>query len=568
MNTANWMRGIPGNLLISQISIPGTHDSATYTAGDHEGFAFVQTQHLSIADQLLAGCRFLDIRGRLFGNALTIHHESFYLHLNFDDVLGFCQAFLQGNPSECVLMSLKEEYERGSKLSYEQVVQTYISKNPSLWYTADRLPTLDSVRGKIVLLRRFELDPHSAPLGIPLNLVGSASGNDRFSSNPPETLHYEDLYAPNNIEQKQAAILANIGLAQANTNPGNLYLTFTSGYKSFPPITPQGMARVINPWLSGVIFLNQRNLGMLAVDFITRELCASIIDSNFRRSGYLFAISVTTIDFNNLLLCATADGQNWSHRGPIGRSSQFAPALVEFQGQLLAAFVAHDNRNPLVVCASADGLNWSDKSRVGQFSKSTPSLAVFHDRLALAFVADNSTNTLLVCSSADGASWSANTNVGHFSKSAPSLAAFNDRLYLAFVADNKTNTLLTCSSADGLSWSEDVNVGQSGKFAPALAVFNDRLYLAFVADNKSNSLLVCSSADGRNWSEHTNVGQFSKSAPALAVFDDRLYLAFVADNDTNSLLACSSADGKSWSANSNSGQLSKFAPSLAAGIRS
>jgi 1-phosphatidylinositol phosphodiesterase len=276
MNLVNWMRDIPGSLLISQISIPGTHDSGTYKADSRSGAGFVKTQVLSIADQLLAGCRFLDIRGRLFGNALTLHHGEVYLNLNFDDVLGFCQTFLESNPTECVLMSLKEEHTRElDTITYEQAVQNYIRKNPSLWYTADRLPALDGVRGKIVLLRRFALDQDSAPLGIPLELGDNTSGSSPSCPNPPETLYYEDRYNPDSTAQKKDAILGNIGLAQANANPGNLYLTFTSGYKS-PFTTPAKLAKVINPWFSGVIS-HHRNLGMLAVDFITHELCIKII---------------------------------------------------------------------------------------------------------------------------------------------------------------------------------------------------------------------------------------------------------------------------------------------------
>lgn len=276
MNLVNWMSDIPGSLLISQISIPGTHDSGTYTAAPLSGVGFVKTQALSIADQLLAGCRFLDIRGRLIGNALALHHGEVYLHLNFDDVLGFCQTFLQMNTTECVLMSLKEEHTRESDtITYEQAVQDYIRKNPSMWYTADRLPTPDSVRGKIVLLRRFALDLDSAPLGIPLELGDNTSGSSLFYPHPPETLYYEDRYNPDNLAQKKDAILKNIGLAQANTNPGNLYLTFTSCYMT-PLATPAGMASAINPWLSGVIS-HHRNLGVLAVDFITQKLCSDII---------------------------------------------------------------------------------------------------------------------------------------------------------------------------------------------------------------------------------------------------------------------------------------------------
>ena len=118
----SWMSGLQDNISISKISIPGTHDSgARVDAPVVSGTA--KTQDLSIAEQLNAGVRFLDIRCRHIDNAFTIHHGAIYQNLNFDDVLNACYTFLNSHPSETIIMSVKEEYDASNTTrSFEQTL--------------------------------------------------------------------------------------------------------------------------------------------------------------------------------------------------------------------------------------------------------------------------------------------------------------------------------------------------------------------------------------------------------------------------------------------------------------
>jgi len=149
----NWMGALNSNYTLSQFSVPGSHDAgARYEPVS--GTAICQT--LTISDQLNAGVRFLDIRCRHYYDAFTIHHGSVYQNLNFDDVLNACTSFLNSNPTECIIMSVKEEYNAaGNTRTFEQTFDSYTAKNPGYWYLGANIPVLSSVRGKIVLLRRF-----------------------------------------------------------------------------------------------------------------------------------------------------------------------------------------------------------------------------------------------------------------------------------------------------------------------------------------------------------------------------------------------------------------------------
>jgi 1-phosphatidylinositol phosphodiesterase len=59
MSTQNWMGNVPGNVYLSQLSIPGTHDTLTFSA---TAVAEDQDPSFDIATQLNAGIRYFDLR--------------------------------------------------------------------------------------------------------------------------------------------------------------------------------------------------------------------------------------------------------------------------------------------------------------------------------------------------------------------------------------------------------------------------------------------------------------------------------------------------------------------------
>ncbi len=119
----------------------------------------VQTQSMPLATQLLAGVRVLDIRCRRIDNKFAIHHGFVYQHANFDDVLTTVTQFLLEHPNETVLMRVKEEYDASnSSLSFAEIFNNYANNaayTNYFWKFSDSNPTLDAVRGKIVVLRNF-----------------------------------------------------------------------------------------------------------------------------------------------------------------------------------------------------------------------------------------------------------------------------------------------------------------------------------------------------------------------------------------------------------------------------
>ncbi|UXI70138.1 phosphatidylinositol-specific phospholipase C domain-containing protein [Tahibacter amnicola] len=155
---SDWMRGVAGHRRLKDLSLPGTHDTMAYNVSFPLA-DIAQTQTMPLATQLAAGVRVLDIRCRRIDNKFTMHHGAVYLHANFDDVLQTVARFLQQHPGETVLMRIKEEHEpANSSMSFPEIFDTYANDprySGYFWKSNDPNPTLNDVRGKIVVLANF-----------------------------------------------------------------------------------------------------------------------------------------------------------------------------------------------------------------------------------------------------------------------------------------------------------------------------------------------------------------------------------------------------------------------------
>ncbi|MFC4625079.1 phosphatidylinositol-specific phospholipase C domain-containing protein [Daeguia caeni] len=148
----DWMAAIPDNMPLSHLSIPGTHDSSTYTYDDALLKGWVRTQNWSIAEQLNNGIRFLDLRfGKYSNNRLGMFHGSINLNLPFSDVLSTCIDFLDNHPRETIIMRVKRE---NSNISDSELIQFFNNeisgKEKYIWQGIDT-PKLGEVRNKIVI---------------------------------------------------------------------------------------------------------------------------------------------------------------------------------------------------------------------------------------------------------------------------------------------------------------------------------------------------------------------------------------------------------------------------------
>ncbi|MFI0776934.1 phosphatidylinositol-specific phospholipase C domain-containing protein [Streptomyces sp. NPDC021212] len=239
----DWLSGIADATPVQRLTLPGTHDS-----GARYGGPWTECQNTTIADQLNSGIRFLDIRCRAFENAFPIHHGAFYQHLNFDDVLGACRAFLSAHPSETVLMRVKQEYSEESAAEFRRIFDTYLDDKGwrSLFRLDATLPTLGQARGRVVLL-------------------GDSGDMPGVRYADPQLFDIQDDYMAEPFG-KYPKIEAQFRKAVAQ--PGKLYMNYVSTAALLPP---RGNADRLNPQVKTLLesASNQgwTGLGIVPMDF-------------------------------------------------------------------------------------------------------------------------------------------------------------------------------------------------------------------------------------------------------------------------------------------------------------
>jgi 1-phosphatidylinositol phosphodiesterase len=307
----NWMSTLDGTLPLSQFSIPGTHDSGA-TVEPISGTA--KAQNLSIGDQLNAGIRFLDVRCRHINNAFAIHHGQVYQNLNFDDVLNATFGFLNSNPNETVIMSVKQEYtDSGDTRSFEDTFDAYVAQNPTKWLLTSSIPTLSAARGKIVLFRRFGAS--RTPKGI-----DASNWPDDTSFSTDSTLRVQDHYNVSNNDTKWGYIQAVLNEAYYG-GPNTLYVNFSSGVQSIigiPNIT--GVSNNINPRVATYFSTHTSGrFGALLMDFADATKASAIYATNAPASGLVSRPAYFMIVNKNSGKCLDLIGGNSSNGAAINQ---------------------------------------------------------------------------------------------------------------------------------------------------------------------------------------------------------------------------------------------------------
>lgn len=334
----NWMSSLNNSLYLSQFSIPGTHESMAL----YEPFSgTAKCQNLSLADQLNAGVRFIDIRCRHLNNAFVIHHGSVYQNANFDDVLNAVINFLNNNPGECVIMSVKEEYTAsGNTRTFEQTFDSYVAKNPGKWNLGSSIPTLSAARGKITLFRRFTAN--ALPKGIDASVWPD---NTSFTYG---VLNVQDHYQVSDNNTKWNEITGLISAAR-NSSDNTLYVDFCSGYQStFGVPNIPSVANDINSRLTSYFNTwNWGRVGIVLMDFVDAGHCTQVYNTayhpvangTYRLMNYN---SGKALDVTGYSTTAGAAIEQWTYNG--GGNQKWSFTSQGNNGGYYSLLATHDSQ--------------------------------------------------------------------------------------------------------------------------------------------------------------------------------------------------------------------------------
>lgn len=280
-----WMNRLSDHLLLSKINIPGTHDCGTaYLASKDGQYKKYTCQYLTFEEQLLAGVRYFDIRCSVLpqNDIPVIKHASeqcltkdMSRALTLLDFFSAGKCFLKSNPSEVLIYEIKcEDFDsRGNSLRViKQFLDHEIDCTDSIVWSKEsyeQIPTLGEVRGKIMLLCRWENPRKAFDLSVwDNNTKGCESGN---------CFYIQDFYSTGFSGKKDCVKNA---LETIKEKPSNVmflnYLSCTNPTN----LLPLSEAKQMNAFFTDILMMNFRRLGTVILDFATPELCEKIISTN------------------------------------------------------------------------------------------------------------------------------------------------------------------------------------------------------------------------------------------------------------------------------------------------
>ncbi|CAC5886108.1 Phosphatidylinositol-specific phospholipase C [Staphylococcus aureus] len=97
----NWMSKLDDGKHLTEINIPGSHDSGSFTLKDPVKSVWAKTQDKDYLTQMKSGVRFFDIRGRASAdNMISVHHGMVYLHHELGKFLDDAKYYLSAYPKK------------------------------------------------------------------------------------------------------------------------------------------------------------------------------------------------------------------------------------------------------------------------------------------------------------------------------------------------------------------------------------------------------------------------------------------------------------------------------------
>ncbi|CAK4034191.1 1-phosphatidylinositol phosphodiesterase [Lecanosticta acicola] len=298
----NWMSQLDDDLPMSALTLPGTHDSAAFT----RQWPFIATQRMNILQQLTSGIRYFDLRCGIRDDIAEMVHGPSVLDLTLSDVLSTMYMWLESNPTEGLIVQIKEDREpERSTVHFSQAIFSHISADSERWRTANTTPSLGELRGKIQLFRRFRArnlfaygidvtqwqDNPSRPFTISTRHDVQLTIQDHYSFSDPIPL-------PTLIATKGGDVSGLLNRASAVKDETHWYMNFTSAYEFnlYYQLPPREVAiggynlfrweEGMNPRLQAYLLEHEgkHRYGIVAMDFPdvgSEDLISLLVKSNF-----------------------------------------------------------------------------------------------------------------------------------------------------------------------------------------------------------------------------------------------------------------------------------------------
>ena len=387
----DWMAQLPDDAVLSSVNLPGSHDAGT-AAIVEDGIpqvSFTSCQKYYYEEQLNVGVRSFDIRcnalsdDAALSDVIIIHgNERWHCSnrdatdLTLDNILNESVRFLEEHPTETVVMMVKPD--DGSTVGLVKAMASFIKAEVAkgdechVW-TGNEIPSVKEARGKIVFLRRYEIDkskydPAADGLqerwfGIDLSKWDDYSygdtkyaikiyGQDQYGT----AVYAQDAYSENangKIEYIEGTMAQTTGADTTHAIPADSWIF---NYTSCSKWIPLNVTRDLNPQLFADEFgkdksgyIDNRRLGMVMLNFVDRPMSRLIYETNLKDNDFLTAKAVfpesISLSQGQRLSDAKLSGQLGGGRW-VFEKGDYVPTLEDFKSgkTFRLKFIPDDDR--------------------------------------------------------------------------------------------------------------------------------------------------------------------------------------------------------------------------------
>jgi 1-phosphatidylinositol phosphodiesterase len=306
VNAKEWMKAVYDSALISEMSIPGTHDSATSTAY----ITFGQCQDWTIAYQLANGIRYFDIRTAWDKDTpldnLKIVHGPIMTRVAFTEVIQSMVDHVQSNQSEGIIMRLKNDDGNENAAKECIIFKNLVDKKwKSSFLFSTSIPTLGQLRGKIWVLNNI------ADCNMPSPTMAWEDGNYMNVQDKYDIDIWQNIWNifNNNAARDKKRDLIREQIQKSNNGPHTtLYVNHLSWiYGNFIP-SPRDTYYHTNSTPKETSFYRNR-FGIVPADFPDVGLVQTLVEGNKSIQAIRGIVSIRSIKAKK---CLTDEGNGSS----------------------------------------------------------------------------------------------------------------------------------------------------------------------------------------------------------------------------------------------------------------
>ena len=300
---ADWQGDLDGDTPITEVNIPGTHDSAMFGIGSgiFEGAGFAHNQDLTFAQQLDIGVRYIDGRFCYVSKGNRDQTENIFCchggyipemngkDISLKDMLNELNMFLDKHPTEFIFLPYKCESEEDMESDLlnsllDSIFYEYANENSERYMIArqgDKVPTVNEAKGHII----FTINNNSGIFSSYCSIANNYSnGTDEKVKELSEVFDIKNV-RPLSKEPRTYSY-KNEDKPKSERSPR---LIHTSCYQA-PFRTPARTSADIYKWILGKVdkldgvthptFYKGYYYGIVLFDYVKEDECRLIVNLN------------------------------------------------------------------------------------------------------------------------------------------------------------------------------------------------------------------------------------------------------------------------------------------------